>query len=112
MAYLLQLSLSFPACPAGLYGDRCSRVCECRDISECSTITGQCDCQPGYSGITCHDECLEGFYGQNCSLECNCNSNGTMLCHHINGTCICQDQWMGVQCEFESMDMEKLIPYK
>ena len=44
------------ACPAGMFGERCSRQCTClpgRESSPCDGVDGSCHCLPGYTGSSC-----------------------------------------------------------
>ena len=50
-------------------GDNCNNICSCRSDSECDFITGNCSCEPGYTGSTCHEPCQSGYYGNSCSEE-------------------------------------------
>ena len=97
--YFFAQTAFYLECPNGLYGDNCNNICSCRSDSECDFITGNCSCEPGYTGSTCHEPCQSGYYGNSCSEECQCNTNGTEECDHINGTCYCFDMWSGDLCE-------------
>lgn len=91
----------YTGCYSGYYGKDCSSICTCRSNDECDSITGQCNCQIGYTGQTCIDTCPEGYYGNECNLTCDCSYNGTLSCDPFNGTCYCMEQWTGQRCEYE-----------
>ena len=83
-------------------GSECASICECRLVTECADKeTGQCTCQPGFTGPTCHGVCPEGFYGNLCTLQCLCDLQGSESCDHVNGACYCFEQWTGEFCEIE-----------
>lgn len=42
------------ACPAGVFGQNCSKLCQCSgDQEQCHPVTGKCSCLPGYYGPRC-----------------------------------------------------------
>lgn len=47
--------------------------------------SGVCECQPGFVGEDCSEECPEGHWGAGCLHECLCAS-GTS-CHPTTGMC-------------------------
>lgn len=53
----------FPtACPDGFYGIECRHACNCQNGARCDHITGQCHCQPGWTGPRCaRGECPQGW---------------------------------------------------
>ncbi|CAH1790594.1 unnamed protein product [Owenia fusiformis] len=77
----------------------CSETCNChREYSKaCHPATGECICQPGWSGPQCTDPCPAPFYGDQCGLQCPC-TNGA-YCDPIDGTCICAPGYTGLYCE-------------
>ena len=83
----------------GFYGDNCTSACSCRSYTECDFIAGNCSCEEGYTGITCHSPCEDGYYGNNCNSLCTCEGNGTESCDNVNGTCLCLSMWSGEDCE-------------
>ena len=44
---------SFAACPEGTFGQDCDQVCLCGKNTICNTVTGECECKPGYRGHKC-----------------------------------------------------------
>ena len=92
-------SFIYTECPDGFFGKDCDSMCTCRTDIECDKITGNCTCQSGYTGVSCHEICPNGLYGENCSTHCECYPEGTVRCDHINGTCSCSDMWSGILCD-------------
>ena len=43
----------FSECPAGFYGVKCRRHCDCLNGAACDSRNGQCLCKPGYMGDRC-----------------------------------------------------------
>lgn len=42
------------ACPAAMFGNNCSQLCQCSgDHEQCHPVTGNCSCLPGYYGTSC-----------------------------------------------------------
>ena len=37
-------------CPSGKWGDRCEETCECANGAGCHHVTGQCQCEAGFTG--------------------------------------------------------------
>lgn len=86
-------------CPAGMFGERCSRQCTClpgRESSPCNGVDGSCHCLPGYTGSSCEQECPDGFFGQDCLDVCTCQNNAS--CHFITGMCNCTIGFTGATC--------------
>ena len=46
---------TFVDCPVGLFGEECSRPCNCRDNTTCNTDNGACrfGCRYGFTGLSC-----------------------------------------------------------
>ncbi|KAK7502178.1 hypothetical protein BaRGS_00006542, partial [Batillaria attramentaria] len=93
------------ACPAGLFGHNCAKMCHCTEKGEkCDSILGMCKsgCAVGWSGFDCqtpnarssrrdrvatdHDSrrrserrrataCAENKYGWSCESECKCRNS-------------------------------------
>lgn len=42
-------------CPAGQFGSDCQDRCECQNSGQCDRQTGQCVCQPGWTGERCEN---------------------------------------------------------
>ncbi|XP_026178377.1 multiple epidermal growth factor-like domains protein 9 [Mastacembelus armatus] len=68
---------------------------------ECDQNTGQCLCEPGYTGLQCED-CKEGYFtnGTSGCLACACDSFGAVnhLCDST-GTCACKTGVYGPKCD-------------
>ena len=62
----------------------------------CHFVTGQWECEPGYTGFYCKDPCIEGKFGRRCMGKCTCKNNAQ--CHHVTGECRCPGGWMGPDC--------------
>ncbi|KAJ9451232.1 Cell death abnormality protein 1 [Diplonema papillatum] len=59
----------------------------------CEVATGECVCEGGFFGRSCHDSCPK-------AAGMVCNGRGT--CHdgtRGNGTCACEQGWTGAACE-------------
>ncbi|CAG2065277.1 unnamed protein product, partial [Timema podura] len=72
-------------CTSGMFGQECSKQCECDNNSTCHHVTGQCRCSNGWRGNRCDIPCLGGSYGEDCLQECRCY--GSKVCNHITGEC-------------------------
>jgi len=81
--YLLLLTLSIVAFSCG---DPCDDV-DCGPNGTC--IEGDCDCDPGYSGLNCETNVCD-------SVNCN---NGT--CDPATGDCMCDEGYEGSACDTE-----------
>lgn len=47
--------VSVAACDAGHWGPDCAETCDCRNgDGSCDAVTGQCNCEAGYTGTHCH----------------------------------------------------------
>lgn len=42
-----------PACPAGLYGEKCAHACLCQHGGSCDPASGHCTCSEGWTGPAC-----------------------------------------------------------
>jgi hypothetical protein len=52
----LQLHISFALplhCPIDLYGPHCQKMCKCMNGGRCDSMTGTCDCPPGFIRADC-----------------------------------------------------------
>ncbi len=56
-------------------------------IISCHPMSGECTCQPGWSGLYCNETCTPGFYGESCQQVCQCQNGAD--CHSVTGECIC-----------------------
>ena len=85
--------------------DGCS-ICNCNSIGsindDCDTQTGQCNCKPGVTGISC-DQCIAGFYGfsESGCQTCECTNIGSesFICDVDTGICSCLDGFEGQSCD-------------
>ncbi|EPY72655.1 hypothetical protein CB1_111057002 [Camelus ferus] len=83
-------------CPNGTYGPYCQRKCKCLNGGSCDTVTGTCDCPPGFIGADCSPICPEDHYGQDCVQQCSCGSG---QCDPMTGGCQCPPGQMGARCQ-------------
>ena len=62
--------LSSLECPQGLWGEECAESCDCSGRGTCSAHDGSCDCDPGWTGLSCQEgTCTYIFYNLNLSLS-------------------------------------------
>lgn len=47
-------------------------LCNLTAIHTCHHVTGQYECQPGYTGLFCQQPCPVGTWGPKCSQTCAC----------------------------------------
>lgn len=83
----------------------------CNHRGTCS-VTGECHCYPGYSGLSCESlcpnecshqgDCIEGaclcfagFLGIDCSIVGCCSGHGSC---DDPGVCVCDKGWAGLDC--------------
>ncbi|XP_053372780.1 uncharacterized protein LOC123559692 [Mercenaria mercenaria] len=99
-------------CPEGSYGDDCLQNCTCAVLTtlSCDTVTGACNCKPGWTGSQCTDdinECLDPLVHQ-CPANSQCvNTLGSFYCSCDigytkagNGSCqVCDSTHWGQNCE-------------
>ncbi|XP_036388828.1 laminin subunit beta-2 isoform X2 [Megalops cyprinoides] len=104
-------------CKSGHYGDatrRNCRKCTCnflgternqcssRDDCVCNRGTGQCQCLPNVSGLTC-DHCAPNYWnlasGRGCE-PCGCDPNNALSpsCNEFTGQCQCRNGFGGKTC--------------
>ncbi len=75
--------------------------CGCNEggvqVNECDQ-SGQCYCQPNFSGMLC-DRCAAGYYRYPDCLACNCDIYGSygIGCDEI-GQCTCRQTFEGLTC--------------
>ena len=50
----------------------------------------------GWRGETCSEQCDPGFFGIDCKQECNCMNGGN--CRPTDGFCRCKQGFMGTRC--------------
>ena len=133
-------------CAESYHGDQCQFVNKCeRDNIECSgrgvcvaeVDTYACDCEPGYTGMTCnmthycfgqncsvrgacqnetfsyHCNCDLGFTGNDCEIdidECegqNCSENGHCVDGVYSYSCMCSPGFNGTNCEINVNECER-----
>lgn len=52
----MSLFVSMAACDARHWGVDCAEKCDCQDDDgSCDAVTGQCNCEAGYTGTQCHE---------------------------------------------------------
>nr|KAG5710304.1 hypothetical protein BaRGS_009020 [Batillaria attramentaria] len=94
------------ACPAGLFGHNCAKMCHCTEKGEkCDSILGMCKsgCAVGWSGFDCQTPtaCAENKYGWSCESECKCRNS--RHCDRFSGPtseCQCKQGFFNPpQCE-------------
>ncbi|KAK3793806.1 hypothetical protein RRG08_062527 [Elysia crispata] len=88
-------------CPAGQFGLRCERQCNCANNGNCFVHSGGCPsgCAIGYTGEDC-SECEAGRYGADCSLSCSSTCGGDNSCDRADGACSqgCDPGYTGTIC--------------
>ncbi|XP_053325272.1 laminin subunit beta-2 [Spea bombifrons] len=104
-------------CRIGYYGDasrrNCRRCicnflgtdgsqCSSRDDCVCNRNTGQCQCLPNVTGLSC-DRCGPNFWnlasGKGC-VPCNCDPHNSfsLACNEFTGKCQCRPGFGGLTC--------------
>ena len=87
------------ACLEGTFGAECSQNCTCntRNTVACNTTSGECQCEPGWTGAACGtdvDECAGS--SPVCPQHSNCtDTDGSFLClcetgYYKNSTGMCE----------------------
>lgn len=80
-------------------------TCDCNSIGSiddaCDSVTGQCTCKPGVTGVSC-DQCISGYHsfsGDGCQ-ECSCTEMGAVnnSCDVDTGICSCLSGFSGDLC--------------
>ncbi|KAK3103639.1 hypothetical protein FSP39_020698 [Pinctada imbricata] len=86
--YITENGKCVRACGDGRFGYNCSSRCVCNpeNTSLCDPVSGDCNCKPGWSGITCNMVCPHGQFGEGCATKCDCNSSDA--CDPFSGRCI------------------------
>ncbi len=80
------------ACPAGLYGVSCSQTCVCHNNSSCDAVSGQCECNAGWTGDTCSQRKILTLHSLQCFIYMGhiCFQSHrivtTKTCHHCFGS--------------------------
>ncbi|XP_076441135.1 receptor-type tyrosine-protein phosphatase T-like [Babylonia areolata] len=94
------------ACPAGLFGHNCAKMCHCKDRKEkCDSMLGKCQsgCDKGWVGFDCQTpaRCEANTYGWACESQCKCRSD--KHCDRFTGPsqeCQCREGFFNPpQCE-------------
>ena len=119
-----KLKWKYPDCVEPASG--CKQLCE---HGVCNTQTGECECSPGWVGISCNIKCPDcgkhgkcalkdttavcecdpTYYGPTCDIhnECPDDEFGKICSDHGNcdyhtGKCSCEQGWIGDNCEIPS----------
>ncbi|XP_041351149.1 usherin-like [Gigantopelta aegis] len=100
-------------CEAGFYIslEGGCKPCDCHPEgtlpgTSCNSLTGQCECRGGNSGVTGRgcSECLPAYYNfdsrTGLCTPCQCNEAGSLnnTCSPITGMCFCKQFVIGKQC--------------
>ena len=80
-------------------------ICNCNPIGSvddtCDTVTGQCKCKSGVTGVSC-DQCISGYhsFSINGCQECSCSKIGSInnSCDVETGVCNCLSRFSGNTC--------------
>ncbi|XP_055376956.1 protein draper isoform X6 [Condylostylus longicornis] len=88
-------------CAPGYYGNKCELECNCLNNSSCDSVTGDCVCARGWTGINCSEPCPKGFFGTGCREVCQPIGHGeeNKTCDHITGKYVCLPGYIGMTCE-------------
>jgi hypothetical protein len=81
----------------GTYGDNRTFHCACENGALCNASDGFCNCQPGWMGENCTEECPHYRYGAFCNLTCQCQNSAA--CDTRTGYCTCSFGYTGDYCE-------------
>lgn len=100
------------------FGDRCEQQCRNNDdcggirndnsvIGKCNSMTGTCECGPGWSG----PQCRTVSDTATCTSDGDCGWGGTLrgTCDTSTGTCDCQKAPSGVPL-YSGVFCEKVVP--
>ncbi|XP_062504844.1 uncharacterized protein LOC134181591 [Corticium candelabrum] len=60
-------------CPAGKYGQGCTKTCGCKNGGVCDPVDGSCSCPAGWTGGLCGAACPATKFGPGCTAVCKCN---------------------------------------
>ncbi|KAJ8386509.1 hypothetical protein AAFF_G00169790 [Aldrovandia affinis] len=88
---------STAACGGKHWGMGCGLPCGCQNGARCHSLTGACQCPPGFRGPSCEDPCAAGTFGQGCLQKCLCGTGGS--CDGRTGECRCNDGFTGTLCD-------------
>ncbi|XP_060676532.1 platelet endothelial aggregation receptor 1-like isoform X2 [Hemiscyllium ocellatum] len=85
-------------CQDWLFGHQCDRQCACHltHTQSCHPMSGECSCQPGWSGPQCNQSCPQGTYGAGCLSRCLCLNGGS--CLPESGRCLCAPGFTDKHC--------------
>ena len=76
---------------------KCPNACSGELHGTCDTVTGECSCKDGFTGLGCADKaCMNGCGHGSCN----------------NGTCACDPSWEGPKCSIRTLkcfQVEKFI---
>lgn len=59
-------------------------------------VSGDCYCDPGWTGLDCKKVCPPGKFGIGCNLTCKCLND--TICRSTDGVCLCKPGFYGPTC--------------
>lgn len=73
-----------------MFGENCTKKCDCDNNGSCDPVTGKCTCGPGHFGDKCENTCDQGYHGMGCINHCACVGPNVEGCDPETGRCICK----------------------
>uniref|UniRef100_A0A3Q3B9L4 Platelet endothelial aggregation receptor 1 n=1 Tax=Kryptolebias marmoratus TaxID=37003 RepID=A0A3Q3B9L4_KRYMA len=88
----------YQCCP-GYYesGDKCVPHCSRECVHGRCVAPDRCQCERGWRGDDCSNDCDAKHWGPGCRQDCRCE-NGA-LCEPLDGACQCPPGFLGLLCE-------------